>query len=178
MVRCPRCGYVNEDTDIYCRNCTYPLQDPKTNFRSKKKRDSSWNIGTGKKILLVIGIVVIAFLLFSMIYNVTQPSSQSSLNVVTGKTSGYENSYNPYKVKIVTNGSWYGEVGETNSPNTVSGTGSEVIDLDCASWDNVTIKISKTDYNDHPLTVQLLRNDRVVSENTTNVHDGVIELTN
>ncbi len=178
MVRCPRCGYDNELSDIYCRNCTYPLQDPKTNFRTKRQRDKSWNMPTGKKILLIIGIIVIAFLLFSLIYNVTQPSSQNSLNIVTGMDKGYENSYNPFKVNISCNGSWYGEMGSSDNLNTISGKGNKIIDLDTPSWENVSVKVTKVGYSTDPLTVQLIKNGRVIAEDTTNVTDGTITLTN
>lgn len=178
MVRCPRCGYDNDLSDIYCRNCTYPLQDPKTNFKTKKQRDKSWNMGTGKKILLIVGIIVIAFLLFSIIYNVTQPSPQSSLNVVTGLDKGYENSYTPFKVNISSGGNWYAEIGQQEKPQTISGTGNKILNLENPSWENITVKVTKIGSNPEPLSVQLIKNGKVIAEDTTNITDDTIILKN
>ena len=59
MVKCPRCGYENNDISVYCENCTYPIKNPQT-ANSNNKKDNGWNISTGKKIAIVLGIVVIA----------------------------------------------------------------------------------------------------------------------
>lgn len=177
MVKCPRCGYENDTTDIYCRNCTYPLQDPNTNYRGKRKRDSSWNIGTGKKIIIVVGIVVIAFLLFSMIYNMSQPSPQNSLNVVTDNDTTIDSESYPYQVNISTNGSWVGRAGLANHTSDISGSGSELIRLNCPAWEKVSVSVEK-DSSYLPLTVQLLRNGRVIAENTTSTPGGSIVLNN
>ena len=74
MVKCPRCGYENPSTSVYCNNCNYLLKDP--NGESNKKRVGGWNMGMGKKIVLVLGIVVVAFLLFSFIHNNSQPDEK------------------------------------------------------------------------------------------------------
>lgn len=177
MVRCPRCGYENDVTDIYCRNCTYPLQDPNTNYRTKRKRDSSWNIGTGKKIILVIGIIVIALLLFTIVHNMTQPSSESSLNVISDDDTTVKEENFPYQVNITTNGSWSGKAGDPNHISQVSGSGSKIFKLQCPAWDKVNVTIQK-DYSSLPLTVQLLRNGQVIAENTTSAPGGVIALSN
>ena len=28
MVKCPRCGYENNDISVYCENCTYHIKNP------------------------------------------------------------------------------------------------------------------------------------------------------
>lgn len=48
MVKCPRCGYENNDISVYCENCTYPIKNPQT-ANSDNKSDNGWNISTGKK---------------------------------------------------------------------------------------------------------------------------------
>ena len=67
MVKCPRCGYENSASAVYCDNCAYLLSDQDGNKVKLNKRESSWNIGIGKKIVIVLGIIVIAFLLFSFV---------------------------------------------------------------------------------------------------------------
>ena len=62
MVKCPRCGYENAASSKYCDNCAYLLTDQNGN-RIKNNQRSSWNIGIAKKIVIVLGIVVILFYL-------------------------------------------------------------------------------------------------------------------
>ena len=64
MVKCPRCGYENSSSSVYCDNCAYRLTDQNGNINTYTRRTSSWNIGIGKKIVIILGIIVIALLLF------------------------------------------------------------------------------------------------------------------
>ena len=154
MVKCPRCGYENNDISVYCENCTYPIKNPQT-ANSNNKKDNGWNISTGKKIAIVLGIVVIALLLFSFIYNSTQPDNKSSLNVIY-------------------NGTWSGKVGDPNYIREVSGRGDESYNLDCAPWDKVTMVIEKSDGSSNELKIELLKNGNVVAENSTTSSTGSV----
>ena len=174
MVKCPRCGYENPSASVYCNNCDYLLRDP--NDMSNNKRKGSWNVGMGKKIILVLGIIVIALLLFSFIYNNSQPDSATSLNIITSNSSQYQSSTYPYKVSISYNGSWYAEMGDPNYPAPKSSYGDAVYTVDCASWDKVVVTAKKQDYGDGPLTVQILRNGKVVAENSTTDELGSVSL--
>lgn len=166
MVKCPRCGYENSSSSVYCDNCAYRLSDSDGNRINNTKRESSWNMGTGKKIILVLSIIVIALLLFSLIYNFTQPTSQESLNVITDDGSYQKSASYPYKAVIQCNGSWYAEMGDPNYPTTHSGNDAATYALDCAAWDRVSINAEK--YNgEGELKVQLLKNGEVVAENST-----------
>lgn len=49
MVKCPRCGYENSPNAVYCDNCAYLLSDSEGNKINMVKRESSWNMGIGKK---------------------------------------------------------------------------------------------------------------------------------
>ncbi len=167
MVKCPRCGYDNPTTSTYCRNCAYLLEDADGKKISYTKRTNSWNIGMGKKIVIVLGIIIIAFLLFTFIYNITQPTNQESLNVITDDGSVQQSSSYPYKAVIKSDSYWYAEMGDPNYLVKESGEGNKTFTLDCASWDKITISAQKEDYSDKPLTVQLLRNGEVVAENST-----------
>ena len=70
MVKCPRCGYDNLPSTTYCAKCSYIIKNPPV--RQKK---SGWNMGTAKKVALIIGIIAIALVLFSVIYNYSRPSN-------------------------------------------------------------------------------------------------------
>lgn len=171
MVKCPRCGYDNISSSTYCVNCSYILKKP-----SDEKKKSGWNMGTGKKIAIIVGIVIIAFLLFSIIYNVSQPSSEDSLNVIEADKNVQEGSSTPYQVKIICNGSWYARYGDPNYLQEKSGSGDIIINLDCASWDSVHVTVQKYDSSSEELTVQILRNGEVVAENSTTTPSGSVSL--
>lgn len=166
MVKCPRCGFENGGNDYYCENCTYPLKDPESSSLRKKERDG-WNISTGKKIAIVLGIIVIGLLLFSFIYNVSQPDNKSSLNVISAERNLQEGTSTPYQVNVIYNGSWVGKVGDPNYLQDVSGYQNNNYSLDCAAWDKVSVDIEKNDYSSNELKVQLLRDGKVVAENST-----------
>ena len=172
MVKCPRCGYENSSSSVYCDNCAYLLTDEKGRRINNNQRTSSWNIGIFKKIVIVLGIIVIALLLFSFIYNNTQPDYESSLNVITDDGSSHQTSSYPYKAVINYEGSWHAEMGDPNYLVKKTGYGSSKYTLDCASWDRISIDAYKDDYGEGELTVQLLRNGKVVAENSTSDYQG------
>ena len=171
MVKCPRCGYDNISSSTYCVNCSYILKGSPTG-----KKKGGWNMGTGKKIVLIVGIIIIAFLLFSIIYNVNQPSTEDSLNVVIADKNVQEGSSTPYQVKVIYGNSWYAKYGNPNYLQEKSGSGDTVISLDCASWDAVYASVSKYEYSSDNLTVQLLRNGEVVAVNSTTNPTGTVTL--
>lgn len=174
MVKCPRCGYENSPNAVYCDNCAYLLADDEGKKISMVRRESSWNMGIAKKIVIVLGIVIVTFLLFSFVYNNTQPTNQESLNVITDDGSHLQTSSYPYKVVINYEGSWYAEVGDPNYLSKESGYGTKTFTLDCAAWERVTLDVQKQDWGEGTLSVKLMRNGEVVAENSTTEPNGRI----
>ena len=170
MVKCPRCGYENSSNAVYCDNCAYILTNTNGNRTNNTKRKNGWDIGIAKKIVIVLGIIIIALLLFSFIYNNTQPSHNETLNIITDDGSIHKTASYPYVAVIDYEGSWYAEMGNPNYLVKKSGYGPKNFTLDCASWDRVAIDAYKTDYAERDFKVQLLKNGEVVDEkSTTNV---------
>ena len=162
MVKCPRCGYDNLSSSTYCENCSYILKGSPTG-----QKRGGWNMGIGKKIVLIMGIIAIALILFSVIYNYSQPSHEDSLNVIVADSNVQEDSSHPYEVKIIYPGDWYSKSGEPKYLQEKSGHGDAVIKLDCAAWDKVSVYVEKYDGSSDNIVVQLLRNGEVVAENST-----------
>jgi hypothetical protein len=131
-------------------------------------------MGIAKKIVIVLGIIVVAFLLFSFVYNNTQPSEQESLNVITDDGSHHQTSSYPYKAIIKYEGSWYAEMGDPNYLVRETGYCTETFTLDCAAWERIALDVQKQDYGEGELKVQLLRNGEVVAENSTTQANGRI----
>ena len=117
---------------------------------------------------------IIALLLFSFIYNSTQPDNKSSLNVISADEKVQEGSNYPYQAHIIYNGTWSGKVGDPNYIREVSGRGDESYNLDCAPWDKVTMVIEKSDGSSNELKIELLKNGNVVAENSTTSSTGSV----
>lgn len=179
MVKCPRCGHENYSDNVYCENCMYPLKSQKGKKTPKRTHnDDGWHLSTVKKVIIVIGIIILAYFSFSIIYEVSQPSPENSLNVITTNNSDQYSSTRPYQVNISYNGSWDARIGQSNIYRDESGSGDDLIRLTCAGWDNVTVQIEKVDYSSKPLTVQLIKNGKIIQENTTTEPNGKVILEN
>ncbi|MDO5859203.1 zinc ribbon domain-containing protein [Methanobrevibacter sp.] len=176
MVKCPRCGYENSVSSKYCDNCAYLLTDQQGNRINNTKRSSSWNVGIAKKIVIVLGIIVIALLLFSFIYNNSQPSPEDSLNVITDNGTVNHSSSYPFTAVVKYDGTWYSKMGDPNYLVDQSGSGEKMFLLDCAPWERVSIMAQKEDYGDGELTIELLKNGDVVARNSTTNASGSIEI--
>ncbi|WP_458403986.1 zinc ribbon domain-containing protein [Methanobrevibacter sp.] len=174
MVKCPRCGYENASTSVYCDNCSYLLHNSRANNKTKV-RNGAWAVGMAKKIIIVLGIIVIAFLLFSFAYNNSQPTSNESLNIVGDDGSQHQSSSYPYKAVIQYEGNWYAKMGDPNYLQEKTGTGMATFSLDCAAWDDVQIEAEKYG-GEGELKIQLLRNGKVVAENTTTAELGSVSI--
>ena len=172
MVKCPRCGYENSATSMYCDNCAFLLTDQHGNRYDKKP--NSWSMGIAKKIFIVLGIIIIALLLFSFISDSSQPDEKSSLNVITDNGSLNHSSTYPFVAVIKYSGNWYAKMGDPNYLVEKSGIGEDRITLDCASWDKVYVEAQKDDSGEGELSIQLLRNGKVVAENSTTNATGKI----
>lgn len=174
MVKCPRCGYENSATSVYCDNCAFRLTDQNGNRLTHNQRKKGWRMSIVKKIVIVLGIVVIALLLFSFIYNSSQPDPEDSLNVITDDGSNTHSSSYPYRAVIIYEGSWYAKMGDPNYLVEQSGTGDGSFILDCASWERISIEAQKDDYGEGTLTIQLLKDGKVVAENSTTDTSGTV----
>ena len=134
MVKCPRCGYDNSPSAVYCDNCAYLLSDSQGKKIKMVKREKSWNMGIAKKIVIVLGIIIITYLMFTIVYNHTQPNDQDSLNVITDDGSHLQTSSYPYKARISYEGSWYAEMGDPNYLVKEAADGKKTNVRNCAPW--------------------------------------------
>ena len=162
MVKCPRCGYDNDSSATYCVRCSHIMSASPTG-----QKKTGWKMGTAKKIALIIGIIAIALVLFSVIYNFTQPSHEDSLNVVVADSNVQGGSSHPYELKVVCSGDWYFKGGVADYPQEHSGSGNKVIRLDAVSWDAIYVFVERSSDTSDNMTIQLLRNGEVVAENST-----------
>ena len=173
MVKCPRCGYENASSSIYCDNCGYIITNYSGNKPTNANKRKGWSVGIAKKIVIVLGIIVVALLLFSFVYNNSQPSQNDTLNVIHDDGTHHQSSTYPFEVIVKYEGNWYAKMGNPNYLVEKSGSGTRTYSLDCAAWDDVQIMAQRYGGSGE-LEIQLLRNGEVVAENsTTNGTDSV-----
>ena len=166
MVKCPRCGYENASSSTYCVNCMYVLSQDNASTVNNSKNHKGWRMGIAKKLVIVLGLIVIALLLFSFIGNNFQPSQNETLNVIYDDGSQHQSASYPFKAVIKSDGDWSAKMGNPGYLVEKSGSGSRTFSLDCAAWDDVEIDAQK-DSGEGELQIQVLRHGEVVAENST-----------
>lgn len=174
MVKCPRCGYENATSSMYCDNCAYPLKSKSAYQSNSSRKRKPWSVGIAKKIVIVLGIIIIAFLLFSFAFNNSQPSNDDSLNVIYDNGTQHQSSSYPFKAAIKSDGDWYVKMGDPNYLIEKTGSGDNTFLLDCAAWDDIEISAEK--HSGENLTIQLLRNGKVVAENSTTAGSSSVSI--
>ena len=98
--------------------------------------------------------------------NNTSPINDGNNNVeqITGK-----------QVKIIYDGEWSGAAGDVSSINSISGSGDETIDMpDDASL--ISANAQKKDGSSNELTIQILKDGKVVKESSTTAEYGVAQV--
>ncbi|MCC7554056.1 MAG: hypothetical protein KO202_06180 [Methanobacteriaceae archaeon] len=176
MVRCPRCTYENDDKSKYCLDCKYPLD---SNKKVKKRNDifSKWeNFSQGKKIIFAVFLLLIIVFTFNLIYTLSMNLNAHDSEIITTNKSSLVQSTNPFQVKVIYNGSWYGEMGIVDNSFSKSGSGNELIFIHGGPWENVTATVYKNDESDKNLTVQIIKDQQVIMENSTNKPNGKVSL--
>ncbi len=166
MVKCPRCGYENASSSTYCVNCMYVLSQDNRATINKSKSSKRWDMNMARKIIILLGLIVIILLLFSFVNNNSQPSDNETLNVFYDDGSQHQSSSYPFKAVIKYNGDWTAKMGNPNYLVEKSSSGTRSFSLDCAAWDDVEIDAQKAG-GEGELQIQLLRNGKVVAENST-----------
>lgn len=79
------------------------------------------------------------------------------------------------QVKVIYSGDWSGAAGDTNSMNSISGSGEETIDLDDDAY-IVSANAQKQDSGSDTLTIQILKDGKVVEESSTDAAYGVAQV--
>ena len=140
---------------------------------------------TAKKALSIIAVCCIGLIIFGALggggspdkNTATSPSnddnissnnsSNNSGNSTTGTAKGVQ-------IKISYSGKWSGAVSTGGSTNSISGTGDKIIDLDKGGM--VSANAQKQDSSSGNLTIQILKDGKVVEEASTDSEYGVAQV--
>ena len=124
---------------------------------------------TAKKAISIIAVCCIGIFIIAMIggglSSDKNTASTSSNNAVDNNAKGVQ-------VKIIYDGEWQGAVGDIGSTKSISGSGDETIDLDNDAT-VVSANAQKMDGGNSELTIQILKDGKVIEESNTDTEYGV-----
>lgn len=127
---------------------------------------------TPKKVISILAVCCIGLIIIGMITGGGSPDKNTSpindgnnnVEQITGK-----------QVKIIYDGEWSGAAGDVSSINSISGSGDETIDMpDDASL--ISANAQKKDGSSKELTIQILKDGKVVKESSTTAEYGVAQV--
>ena len=127
---------------------------------------------TPKKVISILAVCCIGLIIIGMITGGGSPDKNTSpindgnnnVEQITGK-----------QVKIIYDGEWSGAAGDVSSINSISGYGDETIDMpDDASL--ISANAQKKDGSSNELTIQILKDGKVVKESSTTAEYGVAQV--
>ncbi|KZX10698.1 hypothetical protein [Methanobrevibacter curvatus] len=85
--------------------------------------------------------------------------------------------YEGYQIKIIYDGEWTSVAGGIDSSNSYDGNGNKTIDLADVSGDIVSANAQKQDGSSSKLTIQILKDGKVIKEGSTTAAYGVAQIT-
>lgn len=127
---------------------------------------------TPKKVISILAVCCIGLIIIGMITGGGSPDKNTSpindgnnnVEQITGK-----------QVKIIYDGEWSGAAGDVSSINSISGSGDETIDMpDDVSL--ISANAQKKDGSSNELTIQILKDGKVVKESSTTAEYGVAQV--
>ena len=127
---------------------------------------------TPKKVISILAVCCTGLIIIGMITGGGSPDKNTSpindgnnnVEQITGK-----------QVKIIYDGEWSGAAGDVSSINSISGSGDETIDMpDDASL--ISANAQKKDGSSNELTIQILKDGKVVKESSTTAEYGVAQV--
>lgn len=132
---------------------------------------------TAKKVISIIAVCCIGIFIIAMI---TGGLSQDKNTAKTASnTSGSNNSNTNVakgvQIHIIYDGSWSGAMGSGSSTKSISGSGETTLDIDDSNH-IVSANAQKMDGGSGKLTIQILKDGKVVEETDTDAEYGVVSV--
>lgn len=126
---------------------------------------------TAKKAVSIIAVCCIAVFIIAMIGGALSPDKNTA-STTTNTTDDNTNQVIGKQVKVIYSGEWSGAAGDTGSTNTISGSGEKTIDMDDDA-NIISANAQKKDSSSETLTIQILKDGKVVEESSTDAEYGV-----
>lgn len=133
---------------------------------------------TPKKAISIIAVCCVAIFIIAMIGGAMSPDKNTAPTTTSNNSAPSDNNNNvePEKgvqVKIITEGSWSGSIGDASSQSTYDGSGDDTIKLDDAN-SVVSAAIQKGSADSSELKVQIIKDGEVIKEGSTTGEYGMV----
>ena len=124
---------------------------------------------TTKKAISIIAVCCVGILIIAALGGALSSDKNTSTKTAKNTT---DNQVKGVQVKVSYDGEWQGAAGAEGSTNSISGTGDKTIDMDKDAH-IVSVNAQKMDGSSSTLTVQILKDGKVVKESSTDTQYGV-----
>ena len=129
---------------------------------------------TAKKAISILAVCCVGILLIAVLGG-GGTSDKNTATKTDDSSNAADEQVKGVQIKIIYDGEWQGAAGDLGSTNTIQGTGDKTIDLD----DDATIvsaNAQKMDGGSGKLTIQILKDGKVVEESSTDAEYGVAQV--
>lgn len=129
---------------------------------------------TAKKAISILAICCVGILLIAVLGG-GGTSDKNTATKTDDSSKTADEQVKGVQVKVIYSGEWSGAAGDTSSMNSISGSGEETIDLDDDAY-IVSANAQKKDASSDTLTIQILKDGKVVEESSTDAEYGVAQV--
>ena len=129
---------------------------------------------TAKKAISILAVCCVGILLIAMLGG-GGTSDKNTATKTDDSSNAADEQVKGVQVKVIYSGDWSGAAGDTNSMNSISGSGEETIDLDDDAY-IVSANAQKQDSGSDTLTIQISKDGKVVEESSTDAAYGVAQV--
>ena len=128
---------------------------------------------TAKKALSIIGVCCIGLIIIGVLFGgAMMDKNTSSPAKDNNNANNNDAAQKGVKVKINYDGEWSGALGSGGSTKSISGSGEDTIDID-SSTHVVSANAQKKDGSSGKLSIQIVKDGKVVEESDTDAEYGV-----
>ncbi len=186
---CPNCKSENTDDATFCQDCGNELlrtADPGTNKNKKTNSRGTmdfWNKqSTGRKAVVgIAGICCIGLILIVAFGGMFSPDKTTTTTPATNTTStppsttSNTTTATGTQVQIIYDGAWSGSINTDGTGQSVDGSGNKDIDIP-SNVNIVAAVIQKSEDNSQTLTVNILKDGKIVKSASTSASYGVVSI--
>ena len=131
-----------------------------------------WKEWSGAKKAISIIVACCVVLIIVAIIGGALSHDQNTSSVSTSSSNNTANTVKGVQIHIIYDGEWQGAAGGEGSTNSISGSGEKTIDIDSGTH-IVSANAQKKDGGSGNLTIQLLKDGKVIKESSTDSQYGV-----
>lgn len=181
---CPNCKTKNVDDATFCQNCGKNLNQTSqaaqrvgttqeggaiSDWWNKRSKGAKTGIG-------IAGICCIGLILILAFYGMSSPDKTTTTPTTPSTSSNSSSASTPtvtgVQVQVIYDGEWTGAIDQDGSLQSVDGSGSKTFNM-TGNPSVVSVNFQKKDGGSGTLTVNILKDGKVVKTTSTSAQYGV-----